>query len=101
MKIKPYLNDIGDYCTHCGSKNVIIPTVPEHRLGYVRGNETIEISDALEVLKYIVGLESVIANCENAFNAARITGGDMPTIKDVLEILKYIVGIDGKGSENL
>jgi hypothetical protein len=66
---------------------------PAYRLGHVLGNESVCVNDALEILKWIVGLPGVLNNCENAFNAARIIGGKNPTVTDALIILKFIVGL--------
>ena len=64
--------------------------------GYVLGKDYICVLDALEILKYIVGIETVIADGNRAFNAARITGGDTPTVSDALEILKYLVQLPSR-----
>jgi uncharacterized repeat protein (TIGR02543 family) len=62
--------------------------------GRVLGNDTVNINDALEILKYLAKLDSVIhpQNNARAFNAARITtpGVGTPTINDALEILKHL-----------
>jgi hypothetical protein len=65
------------------------------RPGDVTGNGNIELEDALEILKYVVGINSVIDNCEVSFNAARITGDGKPGIGDAIEILKHLVGMEG------
>ena len=62
------------------------------RRGFVLGKEKITISDALEILKHIVGLSSLIDNCDNARAAASIVGDAISTA-DALEILKHIVGL--------
>ena len=65
--------------------------------GNIRGSDTPTIFDALEILKHIVGMDSEIAKCGNAREAALITEESKatgePTIFDVLEILKYLVGM--------
>ena len=66
------------------------------RLGHVLGNDTIEIKDVLEILKWIVNTESVIDKGNGAWKAALVTGGDKPTVNDALELLKHIVGMDSK-----
>ncbi|MCL2070813.1 MAG: leucine-rich repeat domain-containing protein [Oscillospiraceae bacterium] len=63
--------------------------------GHVLGNLDITIFDALEILKYIVGIDNVIDNDAMALEAALIVSDDVPGIFDVLEILKFLVGIDG------
>ncbi|MCL2070857.1 MAG: WG repeat-containing protein [Oscillospiraceae bacterium] len=75
-------------------------------LGSIRGSNggtAIDIFDALEILKYIVGMDSVITNSphwEASMRAAIISeaGGisGRPTIFCVLEILKYIVGMNSR-----
>jgi hypothetical protein len=67
--------------------------------GRVRGGDSSEpgIDDAVEILKFIVGLDNVIAGNENAIAAAKITtaGNDSPPgIDDAVEVLKFIVGLD-------
>jgi internalin A len=60
----------------------------------ILGEQKITINEALEILKYLAGIESSIISEGNvAFYAARITGGDRPTIQDVLEVLKKLAGI--------
>jgi hypothetical protein len=61
--------------------------------GDVRGTGNVGVQDALQILRYVVGLDSVIANCESAFNAARITGGVRPGARDALQILRRQVGL--------
>jgi len=55
------------------------------------GEPTIE--DALEILKYLAGMESVVSDGNVAFYTACITGGAEPSIADVLEILKHLAGM--------
>jgi len=55
------------------------------------GEPTIE--DALEVLKYLAGMNNYLDRNVYAFYAACITGGDEPSIADVLEILKHLAGM--------
>ena len=64
------------------------------RKGHVLGNPNISIFDALEILKHITGMESVIDTCENARAAALIVSNDVPGIFDVLEILKALAGME-------
>jgi len=59
----------------------------------VLGEQPVTIAEALEILKYLAGMESVIDDGNAAFYAARITGGDKPRIDDVLEILKKLAGM--------
>jgi len=65
-------------------------------LGHILGKDKIGLSDALELLKFLRGADSIIARCEIAFEAARITGGSRPNMTDVLEILKYLAGVQSK-----
>ena len=64
------------------------------KLGHILGNPNISIFDALEILKHITGMESVIDTCENARAAALIVSSDVPGIFDVLEILKALAGME-------
>ena len=65
--------------------------------GHVLNNQEITIFDGIEILKYIVGIDSEINKSEYAFNASLITSDSQkngePTIFDFVEILKYIVKI--------
>jgi hypothetical protein len=68
-------------------------------LGHILGRDEIGIGDALEILKFLAGMTSVITNPDsNAWNAALITSGSrdaaVPRIQDALEILKRIAGMD-------
>jgi hypothetical protein len=68
------------------------------RTGHVLGNTTINIGDALEILKYLAKLDTVLCPVTNnaLFEAAKIVNPDsaVPTISDALEILKYLAKID-------
>jgi hypothetical protein len=78
-------------------------TVTPWNIGRIRGNAQPDIFDALEILKFIVGMSSDISHggrADAAMKAATIvpapsggTRGD-PNIFDALEVLKYIVGMD-------
>ena len=65
------------------------------KLGHVLGNETITISDVLEILKHLAKLDSEISNNPDSFKAACIVG-EVPTINDALEILKYLAKLDNE-----
>jgi len=61
----------------------------------------IGIDDALEILKYLAGMDNVMTGrnkegikCANAFNAALIKGYLEPQISDVLEILKWLARME-------
>jgi hypothetical protein len=68
-------------------------------LGDVNGNGEIDIGDALELLKYLAGLDSVIPReiitweDERTWNAARVRNMPEPEIEDALEILKHLAGL--------
>ena len=66
------------------------------RYGHILGNPDIKVSDALEILKYIVGMNNVIEECAVAFDAALIVSEEKPGVSDALEILKEIVGMPNK-----
>jgi len=53
-------------------------------------DENVTVAEALEILKYLAKMDSVIDEGNVAFYAARITGGDKPRVNDALEILKCI-----------
>jgi hypothetical protein len=64
--------------------------------GYIRGEKRILISDALELLKFLAGIDSILHTDERSFNAALITEQSQikgkPSIHDVLLILKHLTG---------
>ena len=64
-------------------------------LGHLMGYTTYTVSDALEILRFVIGLPSVIDECEIAKIAARTVSesGD-PTINDALAILRGIIGLE-------
>jgi hypothetical protein len=59
------------------------------------GGDEITVHDALEILKFVVGLPNDIADCEtgDSFNAALIVSEERPSVDDALEILKWLVGL--------
>jgi hypothetical protein len=65
-------------------------------MGRILGNYEVKVGDAVEILKFVVELDSVIDNNPTAWSAALVTGGDKPTIADAVEILKYVVGLPSK-----
>jgi beta-glucanase (GH16 family) len=70
------------------------PPVVTRIPGDVDGNGVVTITDALEILMYLAGMDSALNDLDN-FNAARaITGGEKPTISDALEILMYLAGME-------
>ncbi|MCL2036829.1 MAG: putative Ig domain-containing protein, partial [Oscillospiraceae bacterium] len=64
------------------------------RCGDVDGNDTIGISDVLEILKYLAKMTSTVTGDPKSFKAGRVmenrVEGQAPAIGDVLEILKYL-----------
>jgi hypothetical protein len=64
--------------------------------GHILGNPTITISDALEVLRHLAKLPSVIETSPDSRQAACIVSEDSPTINDVLEILKKLAKLPNK-----
>jgi hypothetical protein len=84
-------------------------------MGDVNGDGIVTVQDALQILRYLVGLSSVLngnqsfpqgvtGTIENALRAARIFDlrAERPTVQDALQILRYLVGlsnfIDGSAS---
>jgi hypothetical protein len=65
------------------------------RLGFVLDGETFGISDAVEILKWVVKLDSEIEEGTIAWDNARVTGGQEPSIADAVEILKWVVKLEG------
>jgi Leucine-rich repeat (LRR) protein len=82
-------------CTDCGFLG------GAYGLGRVLGNNGDDdlpgVNDALEILKWIVGLDNTITGNNNALIAARIVEAgtaNNPGVNDALEILKFVVGLD-------
>jgi hypothetical protein len=87
----------GNFCASCGSSVTTAVTSAATtglRLGDVTGTGEISISDAVDILRYLAGMQSLTGGNNDSFNAARITGGDLPTILDVIEILRYLAGMN-------
>ncbi|MCL1903897.1 MAG: leucine-rich repeat domain-containing protein, partial [Oscillospiraceae bacterium] len=65
--------------------------------GHVLGNIDVTIFDGIEILKYLVGIESVIDDSKVALEAAMLTAESKargePTIFDFVEILLILVGM--------
>jgi hypothetical protein len=62
--------------------------------GVTRGTERLaSVTDALQILRLVVGLPSQLSNCEISYNSARITGGATPGVQDALQILRYLVSL--------
>jgi hypothetical protein len=64
------------------------------KIGDVDGNGTVTINDAIEILKSLAKLPSVLDKNPDSVAAACIVSESVPTIDDVLEILKYLAKID-------
>jgi hypothetical protein len=66
--------------------------------GDVNANGKVDISDALEILIFLAGMDGIIRNCNNAWNAALITlesqAENIPKITDTLEILMWLAGMN-------
>jgi hypothetical protein len=63
------------------------------RRGDVSGTGVVTTSDALEILKFSVGLPSVLDNNERARNAADVNGDGKIDAADALEVLRIVVGL--------
>jgi hypothetical protein len=64
--------------------------------GDISGSGTVTIGDALEVLRFLAGMQNAISTGgrgSQAWRAATVTGGLEPAISDALEILKYLAGM--------
>jgi hypothetical protein len=80
-------------CSECDATDEeSIPKLPPpenpRRLGDVNGDDNLTVQDALLILRYLVRLEVLV---DDAFDAARITGGELPTVQDALAILRWLV----------
>jgi len=73
-------------CITCG--------VDSRKLGDITGTGKVEIGDALEILKYLAGMNSMVVESNACrWEAARITKNAKPQIGDALEILKFLAGM--------
>jgi hypothetical protein len=67
------------------------------QLDYIPGDVNydgkVTVDDALQVLRFLVGLPSVIDNCEKSRKAALIVSRDRPQVDDALQILRFLVGL--------
>jgi hypothetical protein len=68
-------------------------------LGHVLGTEPYTVNDALEILRYTVGLPSVLDNCTVAVIAALIVNEEVPDVRDALQILRSLVGLSSAFDE--
>jgi acyl carrier protein len=71
------------------------PVGQPYSLGDVTGTGAVSISDALEILKLLAGLQNDITGNAKAERASNIVSavGEKPNISDVLEILKKLAGL--------
>ena len=89
-------------CKGCGDYDCENQPV---RLGYILGDENwgelykedgkvpkrrIRIGDLLEVMRYMMGMTSVLDKCPRAFKASLITGDKEPTICDIYQFVWYM-----------
>jgi predicted chitinase len=63
------------------------------RLGDINGDGEITVVDALQILRYIVGLSSMVNCCATSRQAALISNQNSPAVRCALEILRYVVGL--------
>jgi hypothetical protein len=61
--------------------------------GRLYGGEEYSIGDALAILRYTVGLPSILNICPDAYAAALIVSEDTPGVRDALQILRSVVGL--------
>jgi hypothetical protein len=84
-------------CSDCGFLG------GQYGFGRVLGDKSGDepgIADAVEILKYVVKLDSVISDSNASRAAAMITGGETPGIGDAVEILKFVVKLDSELDEH-
>jgi Leucine-rich repeat (LRR) protein len=64
-------------------------------LGHVLGYAEYQVEDALAILRYTIGLPSVLDDCEVAMMAALVISSEVegPQVDDALQILRYVVGL--------
>jgi hypothetical protein len=61
---------------------------------HLHGNQRYRLGDALQVLRYLIGLTSIINECSIAKQAAMVVSEDRPQLADALQILRHIVGLE-------
>jgi len=71
----------------------LTPSVEPYSKGDVRGDGNIDVSNAVEILKYIAGLPNVISGNVLALAAADTNGDGEIDVQDAIEILRYIAGL--------
>jgi hypothetical protein len=62
-------------------------------LGRLAGLGQATVQDALAILRYTVGLSSILDICSDAYAAALIVSEDTPGVRDALQILRSVVGL--------
>jgi len=73
-----------------------------YRLGDVDNDDVIDIADALQILRHVVGLSNEIAGNPRAWCASLVTaplpltGDETPQIADALQILRFVVGLSSE-----
>jgi Leucine-rich repeat (LRR) protein len=60
-------------------------------MNHLHGRARYRVSDALEILRYLVRLPNVISECGIAFRAAMLVSGERPGVRDALQILRSLV----------
>jgi endoglucanase len=72
-------------------------------LGDVDGNGTVTITDALEILMYLAGMESDVSKGGRHLQAAMILDASVtagkPSISDALEILMFLAGMESQANK--
>jgi len=86
-------------CSPGTSKPPTTPKNPKPSIGngLILGNSSPGIGDALEIFKFLAGMNNVIdegGKGSRAWNASLITGGSTPGIADALEIFKLLAEMD-------
>jgi uncharacterized protein YbjT (DUF2867 family) len=60
---------------------------------HITGEREYTMQDALEILRYAVGLPSVLDNCNVAIMAALLVSDELPGVQDALAILRFLVNL--------
>jgi hypothetical protein len=98
---EPCGNDCDVVCAVCGDSD---PCANFCGTGLVlessRASGTLTINDALQILRYLVNLESAVATPGHGRNAALITAESQrtgnPGINDALQILRSLVNLESR-----
>jgi len=71
-----------------------LANLPTYKVGHVLGKERIGVGDAMEILKHLGRMDSVIQRGNSAWYAALIVSTEKPGVSDAMEIFKKLARMD-------